>query len=82
MIELTEQQVRALEAHEGGPPRLQHPQTKALFVLLSADEYQRLIEGYDDRPWTREELETLAWNAGQQAGWDGMDEYDDIPEKP
>ena len=24
----------------------------------------------------------LAWEAGKHAEWEGMDEYDDIPEKP
>jgi hypothetical protein len=33
---------------------------------------------YDDSPWTREELQTLAWEAGEHTGWD---EYDDAPEK-
>ena len=39
-------------------------------------------EGYDDSPWTSEECHALAWEAGKHAGWEDMDEYDDIPEKP
>jgi PHD/YefM family antitoxin component YafN of YafNO toxin-antitoxin module len=83
MIELTEQQVQALETAEATPPRVVNPQTRETFVLLRLDEYERLMEGdYDDSPWTREELQTLAWEVGKQAGWEDMDEYDDVPEKP
>jgi hypothetical protein len=83
MIELTEQQLQALENAEASPPRLVNPLTRETFVLLRLDEYERLKEdGYDDSPWTREELQALAWEAGKAAGWEDMDEYDDAPEKP
>jgi PHD/YefM family antitoxin component YafN of YafNO toxin-antitoxin module len=83
MIELTEQQVRAMEHPDTTPPRLVNPRTKETFVLLPADEYARLKEAeYDDSPWTREELHALAWQAGKGAGWEDMEEYDDVPEKP
>lgn len=32
----------------------------------------------DDSPWTREELQALAWECVKHDGWD---EYDDLPEK-
>jgi hypothetical protein len=83
VIELTEQQLQALEAAGSTPPRLVNPRTKETFVLLRVDEYERLKEEeYDDSPWTREELEALAWEAGKRAGWEDMDEYDDAPEEP
>jgi PHD/YefM family antitoxin component YafN of YafNO toxin-antitoxin module len=83
MIELTEQQIQAMENSEATLPRLVNPRTKETFVLLRVDEYERLKEDeYDDSPWTREELQALAWEAGERAGWDDMDEYDDAPEKP
>jgi hypothetical protein len=83
MIELTEQQMQALENPEATPPRIVNPRTKETFVLLRVDEYERLKEdAYDDSPWTREELQALAWEAGKQIGWEDMDEYDDAPEKP
>jgi hypothetical protein len=83
MIELTEQQLQALEHPETTPPRLVNPRTKETFVLLPVDEYERLkADEYDDSPWTREELQALAWEAGKEAGWDDMDEYDNIPEQP
>ena len=79
MTELTEQQVQALENPEATPPRVVNPRTKETFVLLCVTEYERLKEQeYDDSPWTREELQALAWEAGEHTGWE---EYDDAPEK-
>jgi hypothetical protein len=37
---------------------------------------------YDDSPWTREEMVTLAWKTGKHAGWEEMDEYDDLLDEP
>ena len=83
MIELTEQQIRALASPGATPPRVVNPHTKETFVLLRVEDYERLrAEGYDDSPWTREELEALAWETGKGIGWEDMDEYDRLPEKP
>lgn len=82
MIELTERQIEALKHPEDVPPRIVNPSTKETFVLLRTEEYERLKDDYDDSPWTREELQALAWKTGKAAGWDEMDEYDDLPEKP
>jgi hypothetical protein len=80
MIELTEQQARGLEKPDAVPPRIVNPLTKETFVLLRVDEYERLKEEeYDDSPWTREELQALAWERIKDADWA---EYDDLPEKP
>lgn len=80
MIELTEQQLQALEHPDASPPRVVNPRTNETFVLLPVDEYERLREDYDDSPWTREELQALAWEAGKSIGWEDMGEYDDYPE--
>jgi len=80
MIELTEEQVEALEQAEATPPRVVNPRTKETFVLLRVDEYARLTEDeYDDSPWTREELQALAWERVQHEDWD---EHDYLPQKP
>jgi len=77
MIELTEQQMQAMEDPEAAPPRVVNPRTKETFVLLRIEECQRRKgQVYDDSPWTREELQALAWEAGEQSGWE---EYDDAP---
>jgi PHD/YefM family antitoxin component YafN of YafNO toxin-antitoxin module len=83
MIELTEQQIQALENSESTSPRLLNPRTNETFVLVRLDEYERLKEGdYDDSPWTREELQALSWDAARQSGWDDMGEYDDATGEP
>ena len=60
-----------------------NPWTKETFVLLRIDEYKRLKEHeYDDSPWNTEESHALSWDAGKQAEWWDLDEYDDATEKP
>ncbi len=59
------------------------PRTGETFVWLRLEEYEHLQQGeYDDSPWTREELQALAWEAGKQAGWEDTDEYDAFPDEP
>ena len=80
MIELTERQLDELASVEGTPPRIVNPRTRETFVLIRIEEYQRLREEeYDDSPWTREELQALAWERLQHEDWS---EYDNEPEKP
>jgi hypothetical protein len=80
MIELTDQQLQALENPEANPPRVVNPRTKETFVLIELAEYERLKDQeYDDSPWTPEELQALAWNAAETTGWE---EYDASSEKP
>jgi hypothetical protein len=81
MIELTEQQAQAV-ATASNPPVVVDPKTKTCYVLLRQDHYERLLDkDYDDSPWTEEEMELLAWEAGKQAGWEDMHDYDRYPEK-
>jgi hypothetical protein len=79
MIELTEEQVRALSEPHSKPPQLLNPRTNEAFVLLRVDEYKQLTAAvYDDSPWTRDELQAAAWATGERSGWDA--EADDAPE--
>jgi hypothetical protein len=58
------------------------PTTHTTYVLLRQDEYEKIIsEEYDDSPWTAEERDALAWEAGKHAGWETMNEYDSYPEE-
>jgi alpha-D-ribose 1-methylphosphonate 5-phosphate C-P lyase len=71
MIELTEQQVMAPNDPQAAPPRVVNPRTKETFVLLRADEYERLKEHeYDDSPWTRDEFEALAEQNAEPTEWE------------
>ena len=82
MIELTEQQSQAVAAAGNTPPVLVDPKTKTSYVLVRQDLYERLADhAYDDSRWTDEEMELLAWEAGKQAGWEEMDDYDHYPEQ-
>jgi hypothetical protein len=74
MIELTETQRRELSGPE---PVAIDPETGQAYVLVPKDVYERLKLLYDDSPWTDEEREALAWEAGLAAGWGEMDEYDE-----
>ena len=81
MIELTEQQLIALQEVGQNTYRVMNPQTKETYILLPVCEYERLKEDeYDDTPWTKDELQALAWEAGKNAGWQGLDDYDDPAE--
>ncbi len=79
MIELTLEQSREVTGPE--TPALD-PRTQEEYVLVRRQTYERL-KGllYDDSPWTAEERDELAWEAGKHAGWDDMSGYDDYPEK-
>jgi hypothetical protein len=82
MIELTDEQLHALEGRNATPPRLVNPRTREAFVLLRVEEYERLkADSYDDSPWTRDELQAAAWETARRAGWDDTGEYDDAGEK-
>jgi hypothetical protein len=73
MIELTEEQVRNLGAQKS-PPRAVNPQTRETFVLLREEEYERLKEEeYDASPWTDEEMDLLAAEAGEMLDSFGKD---------
>lgn len=81
VIELTEQQIAALNPTGAAPTQAVNPVTHQTYVLLPLDEYRRLVGAeYDDTGWTRDELHTQAWEAGRSIGWDETDEYDDLPQ--
>ena len=83
IVQLTQEQVKALAASGEAPPTLVDPNTQTNYVLIRKDLYDRLTgDEYDDSPWTALERDALAWEAGKHAGWEDMDDYDDDPEKP
>jgi hypothetical protein len=76
-IELSREQ---LQAAEGSPLQVKDPETSREYVVVGKATYERLFEmAYDDSPWTDDEMDALAWEAGKNAGWDDprMDEYND-----
>jgi len=76
MIELTEEMRKAVREQAGKPVQLVDPTTQEAFVLLRAEDYDRLTE-YDDSPWTDEERDLLRAEAVEALGWEGMEAYQD-----
>ena len=61
MIELTEEQRRELRELE---PTAIDPETNQGYLLVRREVYERLRQLKDDSPWTDEELDALAEEAG------------------
>jgi PHD/YefM family antitoxin component YafN of YafNO toxin-antitoxin module len=76
MIELTEELRQAVREQPGTPLRLVDPATQEAFVLLRAEDYDRLME-HDEGPWTDEERDLLRAEALEALGWEGMEAYQD-----
>ena len=62
MIQLTEEQRQELQGPE---PTAIDPATNREYVLVPKEVYERLKEFYDDSPWTAEEMDALAEEAGK-----------------
>lgn len=77
MIKLNAEQQNALLSHPGQPLRLIAPATGQAFVLLPAEEYERLAQAYDATPWSDEEMDLLAGEDSDRLGWQGMEAYQD-----
>lgn len=77
MTELTPELQQALDTQANAPPRLVDPRTKKAYVLLAAEQYERikaLLEQDDDlNPTYPAQME-----AAMRAGWGdpSMEEYD------
>jgi hypothetical protein len=69
MIELTDEQVRALEVQKQGPLQVVNPRTQETFVLIRKDVYE-LVRSIIDGP--------------NKTGWDDpeMDVYEQYRKKP
>ncbi|HEX5272371.1 MAG TPA: hypothetical protein VFW33_17865 [Gemmataceae bacterium] len=76
MVELTEQQVQALERPEAIPPLPVNPKTPPRFVLLPEEEYERLTR-YGADPWTDEQRDQFRAEALDGLAWEGMEPYQD-----
>ncbi len=71
MIELNEEQRRELTQHE---PVAVDPQTQETYILVRRAVYDRMKElAYDDSPWSDEEMEMLALEAGDMLDSFGTD---------
>jgi hypothetical protein len=81
MIELTEEQRRALRQSGESPPTVLDPETRIPYVLVRKDVYERL-KGLLEDDWPPEARLQLLAESGRRAGWDApeMDAYDSYDE--
>jgi len=79
MIELTEQQQQALDA-ASSPPRVLDPRTQRTYVLVTAEQYERLQDLLAPGPLTAEERRVILQGVWRRASWDDprMDDYDTL----
>jgi hypothetical protein len=79
MIELTNEQIDALEGLGDEPLVIVNPHTQVKFLLTPLDEPKRAEndDEYDDSPWTPEEMLLMADRVAEEAGWMEWPEEDE-----
>jgi len=80
-LPLTEEQGRAAVASTEGPLRLIDPNTNTLFVLLRAEDYERVC-ALVDQDFDIRETYSAQFASAMRAGWGdpAMDDYDNYDE--
>jgi hypothetical protein len=80
-IELTEPLQRALDQQDE-PLRVVDPRTQQGYVLIRAEDYERLKSLFGAEDLSAEEKLLLLAESGRRAGWDDpvMDDYDHYDE--
>jgi len=79
MVELTEEQQQALDA-EPSAARVIDPRTQRAYVLVAADQFERISDLLSPGPLTERERQTILQRVWKNANWDDprMDAYDTI----
>lgn len=81
MIPLPQTLKQPIAASDDGRVRLTDPETQTEYVLLPAEQYDRLVQTeFDEGPSTEQEELHLLREAGERAGWNDpeMDIYDEL----
>lgn len=78
MTQLSEQQRQALQEHPGEPLRVIDAATRATYVLLSSEAYDRVRALFEEDDFEVEELGPLMDEIAAREGWTdpAMDAYD------
>jgi hypothetical protein len=80
-LQLSDQLIEALNQHDDGPIRVEHPTTHKVYVIISEDQFERLRPLFDaNDEFDPAEALPLAHEAfAGPEGWDapGMEAYDD-----
>jgi hypothetical protein len=76
---LTPEQQGALDAQPDVPLRVIDPRNQAVYVLLSAKEYQKVKALFEDSDYDIAETYPAQMESAMRAGWDdpAMDAYND-----
>jgi hypothetical protein len=77
MIALTIEQHQAIEDAGGKPVRVEDPQTRATYVLIDANLYERIRALVEPDDFSPEEFAPMIWDAMKE-DWDdpSMEAYD------
>ncbi|MBI3462004.1 MAG: hypothetical protein HY000_02950 [Planctomycetes bacterium] len=69
---------QALDEQGGTPIKVVHPVTNQVYLLIAAEQYERLKPLFEEDPMSEQEQRFLLQQAGKRAGWDDpeMDAYD------
>jgi hypothetical protein len=83
MTELSTELQQALDTQSGGPPLIVDPRTSRMYVLLAAEQYER-IRSLLDASDELSETYPARMEAAMRAGWADplMDDYDRYDESP
>jgi hypothetical protein len=78
MIELSPEQGQALDNATESPPRVLDPRNPRTYVLVAADQYERIKDFLDPGPLTEDERRVILQGVWRRARWDDplMDEYE------
>jgi len=82
MTELSQELQEALDAHPEAPPRAVDPRTNKTYVLLAADQYER-VKALPDQDDDLSHTYPAQIESAMRAGWDapemdGYDRYDEL----
>ncbi len=79
MIELTEEQQHVLDT-EPSPAKVIDPRNQQTYVLLAAEQFERISETVDPGPLMPEERRVILKTVWEKAHWDDpcMDDYDKL----
>ena len=69
MTTLPSELMQALDDNAGRPIEVVHPETKAVYLLIARDQYERACTLWEGEPFSEDEQRQLLRDAGQRAGW-------------
>ena len=79
IIELTEEQSKAVDQAGAAPPNVRDPRTQRTYVLVSADVFERVRALVTDDDYALSDTYRAQFDSAMRAGWDdpAMDDYND-----